>query len=217
MRHAYPIMLDVTDRLVVIVGGGPVAVRKAKGLLEAGATRVRCVSPAFEAGMPEAVGRVEGPYEPHHLDGAAVVFAATDLPAVNDAVVRDARARGALVSRADADEELLGDFTVPAVWRNGSFTVSVSAGGNPALAALVRDGLAQKWNPLWTVLAQVGNWLRPKLRTVGSLEPDARRAVMRDLASDEALQVLRGQAGVEPLMKWLSERHPELKGLPADG
>ena len=210
-------MLDVTDRLVVIVGGGAVAVRKAKGLLEAGATRVRCVSPAFEAGMPEAVERVEEAYEPHHLEGAAVVLAATDLPAVNDAVVRDARARGALVSRADADEELLGDFTVPAVWRNGSFAVAVSAGGNPALAALVRDGLAQKWNPLWTVLAQVGNWLRPKLRTVGSLEPDARRAIMRDLASEEALQVLRGQGGVEPLMEWLYGRHPELKGLLADG
>ena len=93
VRHAYPIMLDVTDRLVVIVGGGAVAVRKAAGVIEAGATpgcvRRRRLTPA----MPEAVERVEAPYEPRHLDGAGLVFAATDLPAVNDAVVRDARAR----------------------------------------------------------------------------------------------------------------------------
>jgi siroheme synthase-like protein len=185
-------------------------------VLEAGATRVRCVSPAFDAAMPESVERLEETYEPVHLDGAGIVFAATDLPAVNDAVVRDARARGALVSRADADEELLGDFTVPAVWRNGSFTVAVSAGGNPALAAMVRDGLAQRWNALWTVLAQVGGWLRPKLRAAG-VEPAVRQQVMRDLATEEAIQRLRGPEAVDGLMNWLSERHPELKGLPADG
>jgi hypothetical protein len=52
-------MLDVTDRLVVIVGGGPVAARKAAGVLEAGATRVRCVAPAFDPAVPETVERVE--------------------------------------------------------------------------------------------------------------------------------------------------------------
>src|SRR4051794_37590699 len=38
--HTYPLLLDVTDRSIVIVGGGAVAVRKAEGLLAAGATRV---------------------------------------------------------------------------------------------------------------------------------------------------------------------------------
>ena len=44
-RHAYPLMLDVTDRLVVVVGGGAVAARKVAGLLAAGARRVRVVAP----------------------------------------------------------------------------------------------------------------------------------------------------------------------------
>ena len=47
MRHAYPLLLDVTDRPVVIIGGGGVASRKAEGLLEAGATRIRMVAPSF--------------------------------------------------------------------------------------------------------------------------------------------------------------------------
>src|SRR5438874_11292581 len=47
VRCAYPLMLDLRDRLVVIVGGGAVAARKARGLLDAGATRVRVISPTF--------------------------------------------------------------------------------------------------------------------------------------------------------------------------
>src|SRR5205814_5161033 len=141
------------------------------------------------ATMPPSVERVEEPYEARHLAGAGLVFAATDLPAVNDAVVRDARARGALVSRADVDEDTYGDFTVPAVWRNGSFTLAVSAGANPALAVLVRDGMLPHWDGLWTVLAQVGGWVRPRLRAPG-IDPATRRVVMRDLASEEAMQAV---------------------------
>ena len=35
-------MLDVTDRLIVIVGGGAVAARKAAGLISAGAKKSAC-------------------------------------------------------------------------------------------------------------------------------------------------------------------------------
>jgi siroheme synthase-like protein len=216
VRHAYSIMLDVTDRPVVIVGGGTVAVRKAKGLLDAGATRVVCVSPSFDPAMPDAVERVEEAYEPRHLDGARLVFAATDLPAVNDAVVRDARARGALVSRADVDEDLLGDFTVPAVWRHGPFTLTLSASGNPALAVFVRDALVQGWNPSWDSLAHVTNLLRPRLMAAKWIDGPTRRQILRDLATGEALEVLR-QQNLEGLLKWLSARHPELTKLPPNG
>src|SRR6188472_3298338 len=96
-------MLDVTDRLVVIVGGGAVAVRKVKGLLEAGATRVRIVSPAFHDEMPDAPGveRVHGTFEPGHLDGASLVFAVTSLAKVNERVTDEAKARGIWVNRSD--------------------------------------------------------------------------------------------------------------------
>src|SRR3954467_4702123 len=77
MRFAYPLMLDVTDRPVVIVGGGAVAVRKARGLLNAGATRVTIVASEFHADLPSGVHRMAERYEPRHLEGAELVFAAT--------------------------------------------------------------------------------------------------------------------------------------------
>ena len=47
MAHGYPILLDVTRARVVIVGGGRVAARKAKGLIDAGATDITVVAPDF--------------------------------------------------------------------------------------------------------------------------------------------------------------------------
>src|SRR4051812_24882443 len=105
MRFNYPLMLDVTDRPVVIVGGGAVAVRKVRGLLEAGATKITVVATDFHADLPPGVSRVAERYEPRHVDGAELVFAATDRPEVNDAVVRDCRARRILVQRADNDDD----------------------------------------------------------------------------------------------------------------
>jgi siroheme synthase (precorrin-2 oxidase/ferrochelatase) len=125
---------------------------------------------------------------------------------VNDAVVRDARARGILVNRADADEEDPGDFTVPAKWRGGAVTVAVSAGGSAALAVLVRDGLAGRFDPRWSRMADAMAVLRPALRDAMGLEPAARRLVFRDLATEEALDVLH-QRDVTGLLDWLRQRH----------
>jgi siroheme synthase-like protein len=209
VRHAYPIMLDVTDRLTVIVGGGAVAVRKASGVIEAGATRVRCVSPAFDAALPPAVERVEEMYQSNHLDGAGLAFAATDLPAVNDAVVRDARARGILVSRVDAleDEVERGDFITPARFNESGVIVSVSA-GSPALGVLIRNGLAQRWDVRWSQMAEAMRALRPMILKLKDLHVRRRNALFRELATQEALNVLAAE-GVEGLKAWLARRFPE--------
>jgi siroheme synthase-like protein len=211
MPHAYPLMLDVTDRLIVIIGGGAVAARKAAGLIECGAGRVRCVAPAFDAALPSAIERVEARYEPRHLDGAALVFAATDDPAVNEAVVCDARGRGLLVNRADADPSRPGDFTTPAAWRDGPVTVTVSAGGNPALAVLIRSGLTARWDPRWSRMAVAMAELRPAVIGAAGLDDAGRSRVLRDLATDEALAVLE-RGTVADLYDWLLKRHPGLPG-----
>ena len=54
MSSAYPILLDLTGRRAVIVGGGRVAARKATGLLTAGAEDITAVAPAFADGFPQA-------------------------------------------------------------------------------------------------------------------------------------------------------------------
>jgi precorrin-2 dehydrogenase/sirohydrochlorin ferrochelatase len=213
-RFTYPLMLDVSDRLVVIVGGGAVAVRKARGLLQAGANRVRCVAPEIDPQLPASVERVSARYEPRHLEGAELVFAATDSADVNAAVVRDARQRGALVSRADAEEDAPGDFTSPASFRDGPACVAVSAGGSPAVAALIRDGLRDRWDSRWRDLAEAAAALRPVLLR-SPLDADSRRAALRDLASEEAMAVLE-RGSVSDLFDWLCARYPQLNPVTPD-
>lgn len=200
-------MLDVTERLVVIIGGGAVASRKAKGVIDAGATRVKMVAPTFAPDVPQCVERVVASYDSSHLAGAGLVFASTDSAEVNDAVLRDARARGVLACRADADDEEPGDFVTPAKLVRGSIVVTVSA-GSPALSAMIRDGLAERFDPRWKAMAEQMQTLRPMIRASG-LDQTRRAAVFRSLASAEAFVVL-AERGPDGLRMWLKERYPEL-------
>ena len=200
-------MLDVSSRLVVIIGGGAVAARKARGLLDAGATRIRCVAPEFRGEIPGGVERVAEPYRPAHLDGAQLVFAATDRPEVNEAVVREAQARGILASRADGDDRQTSDFSSPAALRRGEVIVAVSA-ASPALAALIRDGIARHFDERWSQMASAMRELRPLIKRAMS-DADARHRIFHSLASEEALCVVHAD-GVEGLRRWLRQHHPEL-------
>ena len=187
-----------------MVGGGGVAARKARGLLDAGAAGVRCVAPEFGEGFPD-VELVRANYGPAHLDGAGLVFAATDNAEVNAAVVRDARRLGLLVNRADADEDEPGDFATPAVLREGELTLTVSAGGSPALAAVIRDGLRTRLDARWVKMADAMKSLRPRITGRADIAIDRRRRMFQELASEEALDVL-DRSGAERLWTWLQGR-----------
>ena len=177
MPAAYPILLDISGKTILIVGGGGVAVRKAKGLLAAGAGCVRLVALQIDEQMADGVERIIGPYEPKHMDGASLVFAATDDPRINQQVVSDAKSRGIWANRADADEEATGDFALPAIHRRGDFVVAVSTGSSPALAAKVRDELARHVDPRWTKMAEAMRILRPKIRAIP--DPALRRRMLK--------------------------------------
>lgn len=200
-------MLDVTRRTIVIVGGGAVAARKTKGLFAAGAARVRCISPAFHSDIPEAVERVTAEYVPAHLDGAGLVYAATNSKAVNDAVVGDATARNILVTRVDMDDEHAGDFTTPAVHRDGPISLAVSA-GSPALAAAIRDELVAELDGGWVQLAEAHARLRPILLK-SSLSPAARREVFHKLSTRTAMDI-NAAGGIAALVQWIQADHPEI-------
>lgn len=207
MPHGYPLMLDLTGRLVVVVGGGAVAVRKVKGLLDAGATHVRVVSPTFHDEMPidPSVERVSGTYESTYLQGASLVFAATNLPEVNERAARDAKGAGIWVNRSDDGEQ--GDFATPAVTRREAVTVTVST-GSAALSAAIRDDLTDKLD--WRLVSLAGQMKTLRLAVRNSVaDPRRRAAILRDLTSDPALRAVSG--GLGDLRQWIESRYPDLK------
>jgi precorrin-2 dehydrogenase/sirohydrochlorin ferrochelatase len=191
-------MLDVTDRQIVIIGGGAVAARKAAGLADAGAKKIRVIATEFRADFPPIVERVTRPYAPGDLKDAVLVFAATDSATINDAVVADARALGILVCRADAGES--GDFSTPAKFQSGSITVTVSA-GSAALSAMVRDELEARFDPAWSAMADAMKQLRPIIKSAG-IEAYDRAEIFRRLATPQAMVVLRDK-GIDGLKDWI--------------
>lgn len=160
----YPLFVEIKDRLCLVVGGGAVGRRKIDGLLAAGA-RVRLVDPQKPSvPFPPEVEHLCRCYRVEDLAEAFLVFAATNRREVNAAVAGDARNRGILVNVADAPGE--SDFTVPALLRRGALSVAVAtAGQSPALAALVRDDLAEFLGDEWETVAEIAAALRRKRLT----------------------------------------------------
>jgi siroheme synthase-like protein len=143
MAFGYPVMLDLTDVPVLLVGGGVIASRKAAQLLDAGA-RLTVVAPEV---LPDLAGRVaevrRREYAATDLDGHQLVMTATDVPAVNTQVAVDARARGMWVNSADDPANCT--FILPAVTRRGPVTIAVGTdGSSPALARHLRDRIASE-------------------------------------------------------------------------
>ncbi len=142
----YPINMELAGRSCVVLGGGPVALRKVCGLLEAEA-KVTVISPALRPELAELVDGVhlrwvQRTYRQEDLDGCFLVVCATDREQVNREAALYAKAHGILVN-APAQPPL-SDFIVPAIVRRGKLLLSVSTGNiSPAFSRLVRKRLEQ--------------------------------------------------------------------------
>jgi precorrin-2 dehydrogenase/sirohydrochlorin ferrochelatase len=165
-----PLFVDVADRLIVVVGGGPVGRRKASAVLAAGGrVRLICREPRPAAmSDPRLEWRTEA-YTIDHLDGASLVFAAGPAE-LNAQVVADARTRGIWVNAASQPQ--LGDFFLPATVRRGDFVLAISSGGAaPLLTQAVRARLETEFDAVF------GDWV--------SLLAELRPSVMERIADTE--------------------------------
>lgn len=149
----YPVFMDLEGRRCVVVGGGEVANRKARKLLQARAGVV-VISPEIKPELESvAVEILRRPFEAGDLEGAFLAFAATDSREVNAAVAREADDKGIPVNVVDLPSE--GSFAVPSVLRRGRMQVAVSTGGaSPSLARSIRGELEGIFGPDWAGLAE---------------------------------------------------------------
>ena len=136
----YPIFLDLRGLPVLVVGAGKVALRKTRGLVEAGA-RVTVVAPAQEpefAALPVRV--VPRRFRVSDLAGARLVFAATNDRRANHRIAMAAKHRALFANIADSAEECT--FLVPARVQRGDVQIAISTGGvNPRVAVSLRRKL----------------------------------------------------------------------------
>ena len=142
---SYPVVLDLTGRRVLGVGGGPVAARRASSAVAAGG-RVEVVAPWLCEELASlvadrAVQWHARDYADGDVDGAWFVHSATGDRTTDDAVALAAESARVWCVRAD-DASASAAWT-PAVARStDGVLVAVSGGGDPGRARAIRDAVA---------------------------------------------------------------------------
>jgi uroporphyrin-III C-methyltransferase/precorrin-2 dehydrogenase/sirohydrochlorin ferrochelatase len=218
MRY-FPLFADLHGRRVLVVGGGEVAERKVRLLLDAGA-QVVIVSPEItpwladktsgacagtlsrdsmgegrrspgEGSSPGSVSHIAGAFEPSHLDGAILAIAATNDPSVNARVAEAGRERNVLVNVVDVAE--LSSFIVPAIVDRSPLVIAISTGGvAPVLARLVRERIETTIDESFGALAGLLQRWRSRIK---SALPDvgARRRFYERVVRGSVAQSVRSQ------------------------
>lgn len=183
----YPAFLKLDGRRVVVVGAGPVAASKLRGLLDAGAD-VTVVAPAGVAEAEAAdVTRVVRRFRPSDLDGAWLAVAAA-TPAVNREVARAAEARRVFVNAVDDPPNA--SLYLGGVVRRAGVTFAVSTDGRaPALAGLLREGLdailpAEELERWLSEAARMRTRWRAEQVPMGARRPELLEALVRLYARD---------------------------------
>ena len=140
--NRFPFFRAIEGWQALVVGGGGVALRKARVLVQFGA-RVRAVALEYAPGFSElAVERAVRAFCPSDLNGARICIAATDDRAVNVRIAQLCRARGIEVNVAD--DAALSTFCFPALLCRGALTAAVStSGASPLAARWARDRIAE--------------------------------------------------------------------------
>jgi precorrin-2 dehydrogenase/sirohydrochlorin ferrochelatase len=149
MKHLYPIMVNLSGRNCLVVGGGPVAERKVQSLLQAGAN-VTVVSTKITDGLLKLENQSEvvlyrQTFHPsimtdENLAPYTLVVAATNDAEVNAQVYELASRQGQLVNVVDQPQ--LSSFIVPSVVRRGKLVIAVStSGASPSAARKIAQEL----------------------------------------------------------------------------
>lgn len=212
MTTGYPAILVLEGRLGVVVGGGPVAERKVRTLLDAGA-KVRVVAEEVTGGIAQSGDRGDielavRRYQTGDLAGAAVAIAATDDERINKQVFAEATAAGVPVNVVDNPS--LCTFIAASIVRRGDLVIAISTGGNaPALAVRIRERLEREFGEEYARFLDLLGRLREEVRVPGDQDERARawyrvvdsdvmdlvRAGEMDRARERATALLLGDAG----------------------
>lgn len=207
MAHSYPMMVDLQDRNVLVVGGGRVAERKIRSLLPTGAN-IMVVSPTITdkirlLAKQKKIRLQLRKYRSPDCDDCFFIIAATNQAFVNLQVYEDAQRRNQWINVVD--QPSLCNFTVPSVFKRGKLTISVSTeGASPSLAKHIRHDLESQFGDEYALLLEITQEVRAKLQWEID-NPQTRYQLMKELVDDKWIEVcrLRPQSARAEMLDWV--------------
>ncbi|WP_421242886.1 siroheme synthase CysG [Aeromonas enteropelogenes] len=188
-----PIFCRLDNKPVLLVGGGEVAERKARLLLDAGA-HLTIVAPELDPELAElaANGSIEwlaAEFAPAHLTGKWLVVAATDRREVNALVYQSANQ--ARIFANVVDDPKRSSFIMPSIIDRSPLMVAISSGGKaPVLARLLREKLEAMLPQHLGVVATFAGSLRDRVKARFASMGERRRFWERLLGADRLGQAL---------------------------
>jgi uroporphyrin-III C-methyltransferase / precorrin-2 dehydrogenase / sirohydrochlorin ferrochelatase len=188
----YPVSLDLKDRECVLLGGGPLAVEKARTLLLTGA-RVTVVAAEAQAELVRAAaaGRLtlhRRDFQPGDVAGAWLAIDASGSDRINEQSRREADANRVLLNVVDRAQ--LCDWIAPAVVSRGPLQLSISTSGeSPFLAAALKRRLAQDYQEEWEPFVRLVGSARRRLRAAG-VDLERQQAIYAALLRSDVRRLL---------------------------
>ncbi|MFQ2050769.1 siroheme synthase CysG [Aeromonas veronii] len=188
-----PIFCRLDNKPVLLVGGGEVAERKARLLLDAGA-QLTVVAPELDPELAElaANGSIEwlaGEFAPAQLAGKWLVVAATDRREVNALVYQSANQ--ARIFANVVDDPKRSSFIMPSIIDRSPLMVAISSGGKaPVLARLLREKLEAMLPQHLGAMAAFAGSLRERVKARFASMGERRRFWERLLGADRLGQAL---------------------------
>ncbi len=191
-----PIFCQLRDRDCLLVGGGDVAERKARLLLDAGARlTVNALDfvPQFQVWADSnMLTLVQGEFNPALLDNCWLAIAATDNEAVNQQVSRSAEERRIFCNVVDAPQQA--SFIMPSIIDRSPLMVAVSSGGtSPVLARLLREKLESVLPLHLGQLAHYAGQLRSRVKKQFATVGERRRFWEKLFVNDRLAQSLANE------------------------
>ena len=187
--------LSLKDRPCLVVGGGEVALRRIKKLIDEAAT-IMVVSPEVLPDIARyhetgALQWVAEPYRSEYMVGQQFVIIATDRPDVNAQVMKDAQSVQAFINRADVKDDSTWVFGSAA--EMGDLEISIFTNQvSPRVSRLLRQDIERRYGILAEWLPQIRLWRQELQNILGT--PKEREQFWRTyLGESEFIQILEGQ------------------------
>ncbi len=189
----FPVFLNLSGRLCVVIGGGKVAERKINSLLKTGA-KVKVISPELTPKLKELADKgsfewIQREYTSGDIRGAWLVIAATNSPEVQKLVFEEAEKERIFCNVVDVPE--LCSFIVPSSVKRGALCIAISTSGKaPAVARRLREVFEAEFGEEYEVYIELMHELRKQVLDTIPSEKE-RQQILRRLALAPILECIK--------------------------
>ena len=193
MNHM-PLMIDLSQKSIVIVGGGKVATKRASTLIEYCAD-VHIVSPIISTALKELLDNKnitwsQKEFEPQDVEHADLVVIATNNNDVNTKVLESVP-HHALCNHASKAQ--VGNVTIPSILKRGKLSISVSTNGaSPKLNKKISSRISDMYDESYEMYIDFLYESRQLIKRL-SIEPSRKQELLQHILSDEYLDEVKQQ------------------------